>query len=116
MQEMKVTGFPSPAAPWSEGPLDIADLLVPNPVSTFFMCLEEDVPAWHLLEGDILVVDRSCAPGVDDLAVAVQDGELLLRVVARKGRHLALKHPDGTPCSVSDAEVWGAIRAVVRMA
>ena len=115
MQELKVTGFPSPAAPWSEGPLDIAGLLVSNPVSTFFMRLEEDVPKWNLLEGDILVVDRSVEPGEDDLAVAVQDGALVLRVAARKGRRMILDHPDGGPCKGLDIEVWGSVRAVVRM-
>lgn len=117
MQELKITGFPSPAAPWSEGPLDIAGLLVLNPVSTFFMRLEEDVPKWNLLEGKILVVDRSVEPGEDDLAVAVQDGELVLRVAAREGRRKLLQRPDGEACGGEsiDIEVWGAVRAVVRM-
>ena len=115
MQELNVTGFPSPAAPWSEGPLNIINLLMPNPVSTFFMRLEEDVPPWNLLEGDILVVDRSVAPGVDDLVVAVQDGELMLRVAARDGKRQVLKHPDGEPCNGIDIEVWGSVRAVVRV-
>ncbi len=115
MQELKVTGFPSPAAPWSEGPLDIVSLLMPNPVSTFFMRMEEDVPVWNLLEGDILIVDRSVEPGVDDLVVAATDGELVLRVVSRKGRRMILVRPDGGTCRKSETEVWGAVRAVVRL-
>lgn len=108
-------GFPSPAAPWSEGPLDIVGLLVSNPVSTFFMRLEEDVPARNLLEGDVLVVDRSLEPDEDSLVVAAQDGELVLRVVSRKGRRMILVHPGGEPCMEAETEVWGAVRAVVRM-
>ena len=115
MQELNVTGFPSPAAPWSEGPLDILSLLVPNPASTFFMRLEEDVPKWNLLEDDILVVDRSLEPGEGSLVVAVLDGELVLRVAARKGRHKMLERPDGAACGGEETEVWGAVRAVVRV-
>jgi len=115
VQELKITGFPSPAAPWSEKPLDILDLLAPNPVSTFFMRLEEDVPQWALLEGDILIVDRSLEPRTGSLAVVVEDGSLALRVSACSGARRFFVLPDGKESSGIDIETWGSVRGVARL-
>jgi DNA polymerase V len=115
VQELKITGFPSPAASWSEKPLDILNLLAPNPVSTFFMRLEEDVPQWALLEGDILVVDRSLEPRTGSLAVVVENGALVLRVIGRSGARRSFALPEGKESSGIDIETWGIVRGVARL-
>ncbi len=92
------TGFPSPADPFREDPLDINALLVRNKASTFLMRSAGRIPAWSIEEGDILVVDRSCGAEGGDLAVITRDGKLALREV-----------PSG------NASTWGVVRGIVRV-
>ncbi len=92
------TGFPSPADPFREDPLDINALLVRNKASTFLMRSAGRIPAWSIEEGDILVVDRSCGAEEGDLAVITRDGKLALREV-----------PSG------NASAWGVVRGIVRV-
>ena len=92
------TGFPSPADPFRENPLDINALLVRNKASTFLMRSAGRITAWSIEEGDILVVDRSCGAEAGDLAVITRDGKLALREV-----------PSG------HASAWRVVRAIVRV-
>ena len=58
-------GFPSPAADYEESRLDINEYLIRNPVSTFFFPVQGDsMEGAEIFDGDILVVDRACAPGM----------------------------------------------------
>ena len=97
MNSRSTTGFPSPADPFREDPLDINSLLVRNRASTFLMRSAGEIPGWSIEEGDILVVDRSCVAREGDLAVIARDGELALRDVAS-----------------TRIPVWGVVRGVVR--
>ena len=57
--------------------LDINELIVKNPNSTFFMRVESD--ALHeqgIFDGDVLVIDRSLEPKHTDTVVVEVDGEL----------------------------------------
>ena len=92
------TGFPSPADPFREDPLDISSLLVRNRASTFLMRSAGRIPAWSIEEGDVLVVDRSCHAEKGDLAVITRDGNLALWEVPSGG-----------------ASTWGVVRGVVRV-
>lgn len=115
MQNVTVTGFPSPADAYKETPLDVLELIAPNPVSTFFLRLVEDAQIWDLRSGDILVVDRSLAPADGDLVVASEDGSLVLRAIALSGSRKAAQTPGGKTRSGAHVEVWGVVRAVVRV-
>ncbi len=64
--------------------------------------------------GDLLVVDRSLEPRDGQVAIAVVDGELLVkRLRWRKGRlFLEAEHPDYPPLQIREAmnfEVWGVV-------
>lgn len=98
MNSRSTTGFPSPAAPFREDPLDLNSLLVRNRASTFLMRSAGSIPEWSVEEGDILVVDRSCDVRRGDLAVVTRDGRLALR-----------------EASCDNAPVWGTVRAIVRV-
>lgn len=53
-------GFPSPAQDYEEDPVDLAGVLMPNPVSSFIVQTQGDsMSAMGILNGDWLVVDRS---------------------------------------------------------
>lgn len=68
-------GFPSPAEDFEEDGIDLNELLIRNPPATFFYRAE----GWSMvmagvLDGDILVVDRSVSPRDGDLVIAVYEG------------------------------------------
>lgn len=98
MSSRSTTGFPSPADPFREEPLDLNSLLISNRASTFLMRSAGSIPGWSIEEGDILVVDRSCEARKGELAVVTKDGRLTLWEATR----------DGVP-------VWGTVRAIVRV-
>jgi SOS-response transcriptional repressor LexA len=53
-------GFPSPADDYKERPLDLNELVVPHPISTYFMRVEGDsMQGVCISSGDDLVVDRA---------------------------------------------------------
>ena len=72
---MNTTGFPSPAADYLEKKLDLNELLVKNPVATFYMRVKEGgMQDSDIFPGDILLVDRSLAPREQDIVVAIVEG------------------------------------------
>lgn len=73
-------------------PLDLNQLLINRPSSTFLLCNATD--KFGVRRGDILVVDRSVEPKREQLVVGVEDGDLcLLRAPVR--------------------EVWGTVTYVI---
>ena len=78
--EAVAAGFPSPAADYVEATIDLNVELVPHPSSTFFLRVQgEAMAASGIVDGDLLVVDRSVAPRRGSVVVVVQGGQLLLR-------------------------------------
>ena len=82
-------GFPNPAADGSLQPLNLNELLIKNPISTYFV----------RAQGAILVVDRS--------------------LQARAGDRVVWTHQDAITVSgygemPSEAEVWGVVTASIR--
>jgi DNA polymerase V len=108
-------GFPSPADDYLEGPLDLNRHLIKNPIATFFVRVTGDSMVGAGIHcGDLLVVDRSLEPRDGQVAIAVVDGELLVkRLRWRKGRlFLEAEHPDYPPLQIREAmnfEVWGVV-------
>ena len=89
--------------------LDLHELLVPRPLSTFFMRVSGDGMRGHgVLDGDLLVIDRSIAARPGHLVVAVHGGEFLLRPLAREeGQWLLLPlRPGEEPIEVEVEDVW----------
>lgn len=64
------TGFPNPATDRDITSLDLSNLLIKHPASTFFM--EIDGNAWEqrgIYKGDIAIVDRAIIPKHLDLVI-----------------------------------------------
>ena len=73
-------GFPSPAEQYSEGALDLNDLLVKRPAATFFVRVQGDsMTGRGINDGDLLVVDRSLEPASGDVIIACVDGEFTVK-------------------------------------
>lgn len=115
-------GFPSPAADYVEGRLDLTGVLVPHPSATFTLRISgHSLTRAGIHDGDLAIVDRSLAPRHDDIVVAVLDGELTAkRLLIRHGRtYLApdCDDPAYRPLEVTgrpDFEIWGVISSTIR--
>jgi len=112
-------GFPSPADDYIESRIDLNDVLIRHPSSTFFLRVSGDsMRDAGILDGDLLVVDRAIEPRAGRVVVAVLDGAFTLKHLNRhRGRwRLEAAHPDYPPLELADcddARIWGvAIHAI----
>ena len=85
-------GFPSPADDYIELPLDLRDYLVRNPTATFVMRAKGDsMREVGILDGDLLVVDRSVKPSNGSIVVAALNGEFTVKTLRRVAGCLQLE-------------------------
>lgn len=108
-------GFPSPAEDAGGAALDLNDLLVKHPISTYYLRVEGDsMRGAGIASGDIVVVDRSLEARNNDVVVAAVDGEFTLKRLHRAGAQawLLAEHPEYPPIALheaTDAQVWGVV-------
>lgn len=112
-------GFPSPAEDYQEEILDLADLLVRRPAATFFVRVRGDsMNGAGILDGAVLVVDKSLAPRDQDIIIAVVEGEMTVKRLCAGAAGWEL-HPANTayPVRVLSEDVgldcWGVVTAVI---
>lgn len=109
-------GFPSPADDSLEEPLNIMEMMVENPVSTFYVRVTGDsMKDDGINEGDILVVDRSMTPKKGDIIVAIYDGDFTVKRLTKKSGkyYLIPANTNYSPLEItvdSGFEVWGVVR------
>lgn len=100
--------------------IDLNSLLIPSPLTTFFMRVRgHRLGAWGVLDGDLLVIDRAMVPRPGHLLVVAHGGRFLLRpLVAEGGRlHLApLGHAEAPLPLDSLEEVASALFGVALLA
>lgn len=73
-------GFPSPAQDYISESIDLNKELIEHPASTFYAKVVGDSMSGEgIVEGDILVIDKSVEPEHGDLAVCCLDGEFTLK-------------------------------------
>lgn len=73
-------GFPSPAEDYIQNRLDLEELLIQSPSSTYFMRVKgNSMKDVGILSEDILVVDRAKIPKNKDIVVASLDGEMVVK-------------------------------------
>ena len=96
-------GFPSPADEYLEDALDLNELMVARPTSTFFVRVEGDsMINAGICSGDILVVDRAAVSRLQhrDIVLAIVDGEFTVKRWEQRNsadKYHAQKGPIGTP-------------------
>jgi DNA polymerase V len=112
-------GFPSPAADYEEGRLDLNEHLVKNPPATFFVRVAGDsMLGAGIHPGDLLVVDRSLEPRDKSVIIAALDGELTVKRIRirRKKIYLLPENDAYEPREIpaeSAFEVWGVVTSVI---
>lgn len=117
-------GFPSPAADYEEQELDLGELLVRNKAATFLMRAKGvSMLEAGILDGDLLVVDRSVRPVSGSIVVATLNGEHTVKFLRRRaGRvYLEAANPEYPAIEVTEDEdlvifgvVMHAIHSLVR--
>lgn len=113
-------GFPAPGDDSIEEQLDINDLLIKNPLTTFFVRVEGDsMEGVGIFSGDVLAVDKSVRPRSGSIVVAAVYGELVVKryVVSRDLAQLVSENPAYAPIPLFEAEdifVWGVVVGSVR--
>ena len=112
-------GFPSPAADYEEGKLDLNKHLVRNPAATFFVRVSGDsMTGAGVHDGDLLIVDRSKEPVSGNVVIAVIDGELTVkRMRIKKGKYTLEPENENYPVQKitenMEFEVWGVVTNVI---
>ena len=114
-------GFPSPADDYAERRLDLDELVVAHPISTYFMQVSgHSMRDACVYDGDIIAVDRALTPTHNRIIVArLGEGFTLKRLQIIKGsRRVFLKseHPNYPAIEVTgraDFEIWGVVTWVI---
>lgn len=121
-------GFPAPGDDQVEKILDINDLVVQNPASTFFVRVAGDsMTGVGIFDGDVLVIDRSKEAVDGKIVVAAVNGELVVKrlSVTDKGSdpllqgtmQLVSENDAYAPITISEDEecfIWGVVVGSVR--
>lgn len=114
-------GFPAPGDDLVERALDINDLVVKHPASTFFVRVSGDsMEGAGIFSGDVLVVDRAVEAAHGHIVVAAVNGELVvkrLQVHVDREMLLVSENTDYDPIRIGDGEecfVWGVVVGSVR--
>lgn len=108
-------GFPNPAEEAGGFALDLNDLLVRHPISTYYLRVEGDsMTGAGINSGDIVVVDKSLEAHNGDIVVAAVEGEFTLKRLKREGSQawLMAEHPGYPPIAlheVAEAAIWGVV-------
>lgn len=114
-----VAGFPSPAEDYIEERLDLNDKLIRNKEATFLLSVQGDsMKDAGIMDGDILVVDRSIEPQDGKIVIAALDGELTVKRLSIKstGTWLVPENDNYPPIAVkeeADIVIWGVVTSTI---
>jgi DNA polymerase V len=112
-------GFPSPAEDTVERNLDLNQELISHPTATYFVRVDGDsMQDANILDGDILVVDKSLEPSNDDIVVALVDGEFTVKRISLCGDKILLipENPSYKTLEITpehDFSIWGVVTYIL---
>lgn len=112
-------GFPSPATDHLDRRLDLNEHLLLHPQATFFMRVKGDsMIGAGIHDGDLLIVDRSLEATSGRVVVAAIDGELTVKRLRRRGKHIVLQPENPAYSEITIGEdrtldIWGVVAYVI---
>lgn len=112
-------GFPSPADDYLESKLSLDELIIKNPPSTFFVRVEGfSMIDSGIYPNDILVVDKSLTAKINDVIVALLDGDFTVkRFIRVNGKYFLKSENKGFQNIPIDEHsnfiVWGVVTYVI---
>ena len=122
-EEFEPTGFPSPAQDSKMEPIDLNLELITHPSTTFFARIDGDAMAEDgVLDGDLLIIDRSLTPKSGDMVVCYIEGAFNIKYVRYTELFDLLLYsidPDVKPIRVvpgDDFTIWGVVTYVIHKA
>ncbi len=113
-------GFPSPAQDYMELSIDLNKELIKNPSSTFYgRVVGNSMQDEGIVEGDVLVIDKSLELMDGDLAVCFLDGEFTVKRVRleKDAAYLVPSNPDYPEIKVTvenEFVVWGVVTYTIK--
>lgn len=113
-------GFPSPADDYMDMSLDLNKELINNPNATFYGRVKgNSMQGVGILNGDVLVIDRSLDPVNDAIAVCYIDGDFTVKRVHVEGETCFLipENDAYEPIPVgedNDFMIWGIVTYVIK--
>jgi DNA polymerase V len=108
-------GFPSPAEDFIDKKLDLNEYLIRNQPATFLVKVNgNSMENAGILDGDILVVDRSLEPSDGKIVIGVIDGEFTVkRILNKSGKFFLQPENDNfKPMEITpemDFRIWGVV-------
>ncbi|MCD4747481.1 MAG: translesion error-prone DNA polymerase V autoproteolytic subunit [Bacteroidales bacterium] len=108
-------GFPSPAEDFIEKKLDLNEYLIKNRSATFLVKVNgNSMINAGILDGDILVVDRSVEPASGKIVLGVINGEFTVKRIKRKGKkyYLEPENEKFKPLEITEDmnfQIWGVV-------
>lgn len=119
LYESVPAGFPSPATDYMEGDINLQELLIPKPLSTFIVRVKgESMRNANIPDGALLVVDKSQKAVSGSIIVAVVNGEFTVKRLVQTSRNWVL-HPENPlykPVIITgdmDFTVWGVVTKII---
>lgn len=97
-----ITGFESPAAEYTQLPMDLDELLVEHPSATFIgQACGDSKQGVGIFDGDLLIVDRFVEVINLDVIVANFNGEFVCKLIDKSRRLLLSANDMHCPVPIS---------------
>ena len=112
-------GFPSPATDYVQDEIDLNNELIKNPPATFLIRVQGNSMTDHkIINGDLLVVDRSLNLKNDCIAIINFNNELVVKNIIKQNNNFYIKNKlEKTLINEnSDINVWGIVTYIIHAA
>ena len=112
-------GFPSPATDYVQDEIDLNRELIKNPPATFLIRVQGNSMTDHkIINGDLLVVDRSLNLKNDCIAVINFNNELVVKNIIKEKNYFYIKNKLEKILinENSDINVWGIVTYIIHAA
>ncbi len=113
-------GFPSPAQDYIAKRIDLNELLIQHPGSTFYVRAEGDSMMPVINDGDLLVVDRNAEVVNGSTVLACLNNDFCIKQFYKRSDgsiELLSTNPEYPPVNLPDDctfEVWGKVTAAIK--
>ena len=113
----KANGFASPAQGYEDTSIDLNELLIKRPASTYFFRLESaEMTEFGLLDGALLVVDRSKVPILNSIVIVRHEGQFLCRLMLNHNGYTVFSNGKNEILPlIDDTEIIGVVTASIQI-
>jgi DNA polymerase V len=112
-------GFPSPATDYVQNEIDLNSELIKNPPATFLIRVQGNSMTEHkIINGDLLVVDRSLNLKNDCIAIINFNNELVVKNIIKENNNFYIKNRAEKILinENSDVNIWGIVTYIIHAA